>query len=761
MSLATLNRPQNSNTTRVPPACGPLPGLTRCHALLRLSNRALCALLLIPALLLAQQPQPPAAQQQTQQPPAETASPQPVITTGALNLQNASLTEVIDILCRLLKINYILDPRVKGSVTLNTYGETRQLDARQLLDLILRINGATMVQVGEIYRIVPMADAPRLPIPPRRAELSEIPDDEQMMINLIFLKYATVGDVAKLLEPFVGEGARIFQYVPANMLLIMDSRRNMRRTMELISLFDSDTLASQRVRLFEVKNGSPSDIARELETILKTISLAEKASLVTFLPVDRLNLIIAIAPNPAVFEEVEKWLKKLDTEIQVTAGGIDNYLYRVKYGRAEVIATAIMGLYSGNPFFMMSLGAMGGGFAGAGTPGVGAGAGMFPGGFGGGLGMGMMGFPFSGMPFGGGQYPAFSGYPGAGQAGALFGMPQYPLAATPQQGQPAAPSQSGQPPDQTGSYLGFPGFGSSERMPRVMPNPFDNTILIQATPQEYQQILKLLRSIDVPPRQVLIDAKVYEVSLTGAFASGVAAFFQKQGSGQSIPTRQLTGSLAQGAVNLSAGWLVERSRELIAFLSLAETESRARVISSPSVIATDSINATITVGVEVPTLSATSVTPIQSGGSSLFANQIQNRSAGVTLAILARVNPSGIVTMVINQEVSAPIAPEAGGIQSPSFSRRNVSTQVTVQDGDTIAIGGIINETNSQSSAGIPVLHRIPIIGYAFGSKSLARERTELVIFITPRVIYDTNEITEASEELKSRFRRVSKIFRE
>lgn len=736
------------------------PGL---GCLMRLPNHALCALLLIPVLLLAQQPPAPAPPQQTQQaPPAETASPPPVIPTGALNLQNASLTEVVDILCRLLKINYILDPRVKGSVTLNTYGETRQLDARQLLDLILRINGATMVQVGEVYRIVPMADAARLPIPPRRAELSEIPDDEQMMINLIFLKYATVGDVSKLLEPFIGEGARIFQYVPANMLLVMDSRRNMRRTMELISLFDSDTLASQRVRLFEVKNGSPSDIARELETILKTISLAEKASLVTFLPVDRLNLIIAIAPNPAVFDEVEKWLKKLDTEIQVTAGGIDNYLYRVKYGRAEVIATAIMGLYSGNPFFMATLGAMGGfGGAGMGAPGMVGGAGMFPG-AGMGMGMGMMGFGLPGMMFGGGQYPTFSGYPGAGQPGGIFGMPQYPVAGMPQQGpQGAAQSHGAQAPDQTGSYLGFPGFGSSERMPRVMPNPFDNTILIQATPQEYQQILKLLRSIDVPPRQVLIDAKVYEVSLTGAFASGVAAFFQKQGTGQSIPTRQLTGSLAQGAVNLSAGWLVERSRELLAFLSLAETESRARVISSPSVIATDSINATITVGVEVPTLSATSVTPIQSGGSSLFANQIQNRSAGVTLGILARVNPSGIVTMVINQEVSAPIAPEAGGIQSPSFSRRNVSTQVTVQDGDTIAIGGIINETNTQSSAGIPVLHRIPIIGYAFGSRSLARERTELVIFITPRVIYDTNEITEASEELKSRFRRVSKIFRD
>jgi general secretion pathway protein D len=86
---------------------------------------------------------------------------------------------------------------------------------------------------------------------------------------------------------------------------------------------------------------------------------------------------------------------------------------------------------------------------------------------------------------------------------------------------------------------------------------------------------------------------------------------------------------------------------------------------------------------------------------------------------------------------------------------------VTVEDGDTIAIGGIINETNTQSSAGIPVLHRIPILGWGFGSKSFSKERTELIVFMTPRVIFDTKEITEASEELKSRMRRLRKIVKE
>jgi general secretion pathway protein D len=180
------------------------------------------------------------------------------------------------------------------------------------------------------------------------------------------------------------------------------------------------------------------------------------------------------------------------------------------------------------------------------------------------------------------------------------------------------------------------------------------------------------------------------------------------------------------------------------------------------VIATDSIPASINVGQEVPVLASQAVTGVQQGGSSLFANTISSRSTGVTLNILARVNPSGIVTLVINQEVSSPQAPSANAaIQSPSFSTRTVQTQVTVQDGDTIAVGGIISESNTSSSAGVPFLHRIPVVGSAFGAKSTSKARTELVVFMTPRVIYDTNAMVDASEEVKSQLKRITKILQE
>jgi general secretion pathway protein D len=329
----------------------------------------------------------------------------------------------------------------------------------------------------------------------------------------------------------------------------------------------------------------------------------------------------------------------------------------------------------------------------------------------------------------------------------------------PQMQQPVAGVMPGQarPGDLTGRYLGAGGGGGTPegtqlKIPRIIPNPFDNTLLIQGTQQEYQQIVKLLEQIDVPPRQVLIEAKIYEVTLTDAFSMGVQAYLQKAGTS---PVRQMLGQFTGGGLGLSAGWMVSASRELMFFLDGLESVSRTKVIAAPNILATDNIPASINVGTEVPVLVGNA---IGIGGAS--QSLVQNRNAGVTLTITPRVQTSGIVTMVIDQEVSQPLAP-TGPIASPSFSRRNVQTQITLQDGDTIAIGGIIQETNLNSRSGVPGLVKIPILGSLFGDTQVTKQRTELVIFITPRVIYDTPELNDATDELRMRFRTLSKILKQ
>jgi general secretion pathway protein D len=313
----------------------------------------------------------------------------------------------------------------------------------------------------------------------------------------------------------------------------------------------------------------------------------------------------------------------------------------------------------------------------------------------------------------------------------------------------------------------------------VIPNPFDNTLLVKGSPQDIEQIKTLLTQLDLPPRQVLIDAKIYEVDLDNEFAEGVESYLQQVGSsaatgvtGNSTSGTSITGLAASSALTaaggpgglaLTIGALVSKNKQLLGVLNASETRGKTRVISSPSIIATDSIPATMNVGTQVPVLNSQGLsTGAQSGGTSVFANTVSNESSGVTLSIVAHVNSSGVVTMTINQQVSAPIAPTASSaIQSPSFSNRSVSTQVTVQDGDTVAIGGAILENHTDSTGGVPFLSHIPLVGMLFGAKSVSTQRTELIIFLTPRVIYDTNQINDATEEIKANLKRVGKLMKD
>jgi len=737
-------------------------------------------------------PPPPGTEPQPAQANPKSTAPQTgprrstLTDNGGFMLENVSLGELIDIIARRLKINYLLDPRFKGgSVTIHTYGEVKQADLMALLETVLRVNGAALVKVGDLYRVVPLDRVSQLPLTPS-INGKDFPEDERMALNLIFLKYATAGEILKLIQPFLGEGAAVGTYDPANLLIVQDSDRSMKRTMQLLELFDSDAFVSQRVHLYDVTNGRPTDLVKQLESIFKAFSLSEKTTVVKFVPIDRINTIIAVAPNPGVFDEVGKWLKKLDVPVKAPAGAVDNYVYRLKYGHAETMAAALIALYSGNPMALMQLSAMsnmgmgmgmGMGGMGMGLNGVG-GMGMGMGGMGmGGMGMGYGGMGLGGMGMGGmgTGYGSMGGY-GGGYGGTggygTGGYGQYGAARQFGGGASLANqgAATGASADQTGAYLSPTGNEAAPtRIPHIIPNPFDNTLLVQCTPEEWEQISRLLGQLDVPPRQILVEAKIFEVELTGDLQYGVQSYLQTKGS--AVPSGFVApgtpggfiGSVIPSSSSVSAlaaagSLLVGHGRELLVALTALESQGKAKTINEPSLIATDSIPASMNVGQTVPTLSSTTASGVQQSGTTLFANNISNVSAGVTLNVMARVNSSGIITMLINQQISNPQAPSASAaIQSDSFSNRSFQTQITVQDGDTVAIGGIIQESTTESSSGIPFLQRLPIIGAAFGGKSKTTDRTELIVFFTPHVIYDTMSIAEATDDLKVRLTHLKK----
>jgi general secretion pathway protein D len=289
----------------------------------------------------------------------------------------------------------------------------------------------------------------------------------------------------------------------------------------------------------------------------------------------------------------------------------------------------------------------------------------------------------------------------------------------------------------------------------------NNTLLIQATPQEYEGIQQLITELDVPPRQVLIEAKIYSIDLTSSTSTDVQAALQLLSSSTSPSTGLILGTLAGGTTTLTGAMLVGKSRELLGKVTLMESQSRAKVLSAPSVIATDSIPASVNVGTTVPTSQGSITSAI--GGA--VTSAVGSAATGITLSITARVTPSGIVTMIINQNVSDPQAttPQSSGssINSPSFATKSIQTQLTIQDGDTIAIGGMIQESTTSALSGIPLLDRIPGLGAVFGSRSYSKERTELIIFLTPHVIFDSNQLLDATDELKDQIKILRKDIKE
>jgi general secretion pathway protein D len=201
---------------------------------------------------------------------------------------------------------------------------------------------------------------------------------------------------------------------------------------------------------------------------------------------------------------------------------------------------------------------------------------------------------------------------------------------------------------------------------------------------------------------------------------------------------------------------VGSSKQLLVFLNLNENRSHVHILSEPSLIATDSIPAVINVGAQVPVSTATTTIPGSNGVNTV--QNISGVSTGITLQVFAHINPSGVVTLIINQENST--VPPGNSSLTPTIGQQVVQTQVTTVDGDTIAIGGEISEQTQSAMSGIPLLSRIPYLGALFGTKTYSHERSELILFMTPHVIRDQTELLEASNELKARVRKLQRYIK-
>jgi len=266
-----------------------------------------------------------------------------------------------------------------------------------------------------------------------------------------------------------------------------------------------------------------------------------------------------------------------------------------------------------------------------------------------------------------------------------------------------------------------------------------NSLIFFTTGSRYEALLPMIRRLDIPPKQIVLEAMIAEVSLTGEFSNGVEFAFRE---GKLLGGTQGGLGLPSGGLGLTYDLgLGDQIR-----MRLQASDARVNVLSSPILVVKDGVGAAIQVGNDVPTVGATTSDPTQ---SERVVTTVLYRKTGLNLSITPSVNAEGSVLLQITQSTTTTV-PGSSGVQgAPIFFQRSVSTEVVAVSGQTIFLAGLRSESDSTTNARVPLLGALPLVGKVFSSDTRRREKTELVVLITPRLIENSTEWQEVMNSLR------------
>lgn len=621
-----------------------------------------------------------------------------------LNFENADLREVVRvILGDTLKVNYIYDPRVQGTVSLQT---TRALptDATlSVLETVLRMNGAAMVVGDGLFQIVPADEAIRGKLSPQFGDNGS-PIPIGYSVRIVPLRFISAVHAQKLLDPFVPPQAVVRVDIDRNLLLLAGSRREISLLLDTVDLFDVDWLAGMSVGLYPLANVTAEVVAEELNTILGDEVEGPLAGLIRFVPVKRLNALLVVTPQPAYLNKVESWIARLD---RGSATGQNLYVYHLQNGKAADLAKILSEIFTDDARGDEEL-------PGRLAPGL---------------------------------------EPQEAEQQALRrDVPAERLRAQQEQAreQPAEGERGAarQRPRVAGEAVAI----SEGADIRIIADEVNNALLILASAQDYQMVEAAIRKLDIVPLQVLVEATIAEVRLNNDLRYGVQWFFKSNGYSGGAGRVALARGTNQQFSDVAAGLsyiITDGAGAVRLALEALESLTKVRVISSPHLMIQDNQSAEIQVGNEVAV--ATQLQQSTTANSNVV-NTVQYRDTGVILRVTPRVSSGGMIAMEIEQEVSQ-VQPDAANELTPTISQRRIKSNVVVQSGETVILGGLIENTDNQGSTGVPFLARLPFVGALFGARNVSGLRTELVVLISPRIVRNQSEARLVTDEMRKRLR--------
>ncbi|MBP0636006.1 type II secretion system secretin GspD [Cupriavidus sp. AcVe19-6a] len=691
----------------------------------------LCGLsLLAPAPLWAQ-PGAPGAR------PAATPPAPPDITPAnrdqvVLNFVNADLDSVIKAVGQATGKNFVIDPRVKGTVNLVTEQPVSRAQALQTLGSVLRMQGYAMVESNGFTKVVPEADAKLQGSP---TVIGAAPSRGDQVVTQVFrLNYESANNLVPVLRPMIAPNNTITAYPANNTLVITDYADNLRRLARIIAAIDAP--ASGEVELVPLRHALASDTAQVLQKLLDPAAAGAAgggaapgvdASLRTSVVAEpRSNALMIRASSRARLQQARHLIEKLD-QPYARPGNI--WVVPLKNADAVKLAATLRAIVAADSSFASST-----------QPGAG-GAGA-AGGIAGAAGMTNVSTPAGGQFTGGTtgtQTGMRNGSSGMGGGGAY------------------------------GSSAFAASFGTSTQPTTggiIQADPSTNSLIITASEPVYRNLRGVIDDLDARRAQVYIESMIVEVTATQASELGI----QWQGlissssgnnnvfagtnfgtGGQNILNLTLAGALADsnraagivaaqqlvpdiGGLNLG---IVNRAMGLGALLRALGTNGSVNLLSTPNLITLENEEAKILIGQNIPittgsyaqTGGAASVTPFQT---------FDRKDVGITLRVKPQITDGGLVKMQIFQESSSVVAGTLSQVQGPTTNVRSIETNVLVDDGQIIVLGGLIEDSYGDGVQKVPLLGDIPLIGGLFRYENKNRSKTNLLVFLRPYVMRTT-----------------------
>ena len=655
-----------------------------------------------PAIPPVQKPEPqvpaPAPQAPSPSPPSPPVRPgeAPRGPGVVFNFDNADLYEVIRVMAEIMKISYIVDPRVKGVVNIHTVGQIPFEDVFPIFQSILKLNGATAVKKGNVYEIGPFGDAKKSYVPPSTGlDPGKLFPEEKYTTQIISLKYIPAAEVSKLIKPFLSDGADIIEHPPHNILIINDLASNIRKSLDIIALFDIDIFAVMRVRIYPILNADVTEVAKEMERIFASFEVSTKSGRgvgITFTPITRINSLLVVSSIPNIFDRVEGWLKELD-KTPAEGTKLSVFVYYVQNAKAKDLAEVLKQIFVSAKE----------------------------------------------------KKPEFRERVVASEP-------------TPRGVRPSTPTPTAPPKEEAGVVPeGEINIVVDEPNNALVIRAFQRDYRsILETVKKLDIYPKQVLIETMLAEITLDDTTSFGIEWSRFLTSNPpnAQEVTIQGRPPTDPFGLGAVSLPQAGIHYS---IVELGGRVAASIRAAAIRGRVNVVSSPNILASNNKEAKIQIGTAQPILTNT-YTTTATGTPGVVEGTIEYKDVGIIVTVIPRISDGGLVTLEISIEDSSVSQTTLGTLENiPVFRKKTAKTVLSVLEGQMIVIGGLISNEKDVLKSGIPLLSRIPLLGALFGTQRYIARKTELIFLMTPHIITDHMQSDTVTREFREKIEGVRK----